>query len=235
MEFEDSLRKAGLTGNESKVYIELLQKGQLSANDIAKKIGMDRTLTYTVLNHLLEKGMISYTFKDGRKAFEAANPENLLNPVKETEVFIRDLIPKLQKIEKIIDTPYEINVYEGKDGLRDLLKLIMKHKQLLSFGATGRAYDAFYEVPALVKEIAKKGFKAKIITAPKFKFHEMTWVGWVETKYLDIKSEATTSIFGDYVSIHLAIQKPRIIVIKNKEIAESYRNHFQVLWASANS
>ena len=66
MEFEDKLREAGLTGNESKVYYELLKKGQLSANQLAKNIGMDRTLTYTVLNHLIEKGMVSYTIKSNK-------------------------------------------------------------------------------------------------------------------------------------------------------------------------
>ena len=37
------------------------------------------------------------------------------------------------------------------------------------------------------------------------------------------KRGAITSIFGDYVSIHLLIQKPLIILIKNKEISEKMK------------
>ena len=34
-------------------------------------------------------------------------------------------------------------------------------------------------------------------------------------------------------SIHLIKEKPHIVIIKNKEIAESYRNHFKILWKYA--
>ena len=52
-------------------------------------------------------------------------------------------------------------------------------------------------------------------------------------RYLDVESEATTSIFGDYVSIHLIKGKPLIILIKNKYIAKSFKNHFEYLWEKA--
>ena len=56
---------------------------------------------------------------------------------------------------------------------------------------------------------------------------------WIEYRYLDIKSEATTMIVADKVIIFLSIHKPIIIVIKNRDIAESYQNHFEVLWKVA--
>ena len=59
----EKLQQVGLTGNEAKVYLELVKKGESSANQVAKDIGMDRTLTYTVLNHLIEKGQVSYIIK----------------------------------------------------------------------------------------------------------------------------------------------------------------------------
>lgn len=234
--FEQSLQKAGLTGNESKIYTELLKAGPLSANELAKKIEMDRTLSYTVLNHLIKKGMVSYIIKSGKKFFEASDPSNLLNPLKEKEIFTKDLIEQLKKIEKIKETKSEINIYEGKEGLRTLMRIIIKHKHFCSFGATGRAYDYLYELSALSKELAtKKEFFAQIITSSPFKKHPFLKLKNIEAKYLNIKSEATTSIFGDYISIHLILPKPLIILIKNKEIAESYQNHFKILWKIAKS
>jgi len=232
-EFEDKLRKSGLTGNEAKVYFELLRKGSMSANDLSKKIGMDRTLTYTVLNHLIEKGLVNYVIKKNKKFFEAADPENLLNPIKEKEALVKDLIPQLKKIEKIKEAVQEINIYEGKEGLRTFMRELTKNKTFCSFGATGRAYDALYEVPRLAKELTRKGFHARIIANPKYRKHEMTKLKNIKFRYLDIKSEATTSIFGDKIAIHILTQKPLIILIKNKEIAESYQNHFEVLWSVA--
>lgn len=232
-EIYEKLRKSGLTGNESKIYYELLKRGSLSANKVSRKIGMDRTLTYTVLNHLIEKGLVSYVIKNNKKYFEASDPENLLNPVEAKKIFIQDLMPQLKSIEKIKDVIQEINVYEGKEALRSYFKIFKKYKKLCSFGATGRAYDALYESPRLVKELEKIGFQARIITSLKYSNHPMTKVKNMQIKFLDLKSEATTSIFTDMIVIHILTQKPIIIVIKNKEIAESYQNYFEILWSVA--
>jgi len=231
-EILEKLRKTGLTGNESKVYYELLKKGQLSANETAKNIGMDRTLTYTVLNHLIEKGMVSYVIQGNKKLFNASSPENLLNPIKEQEAYIQDLLPDLKSLEKSIGIVQEISVYEGKEGIRAFARVLMKHNCFDSFGATGRAYDLLIEAPRLAKEIEKSKTKIRLITHSKNKKHPMK-IKNCDVKYLDLKSEATTTIFGDYIAIHLIKEKPSIILIRNKYIAESYKNHFEVLWKAA--
>ena len=233
MEYEQALQKAGLTGNEAIVYLQLLKNGEQSANEIAKRISMDRTLAYTVINHLIEKGMANYIIKSNKKFFKASNPEHLLNPIKEKEAIVKDLIENLKSIKTEEKTEQEINIYEGKEAIRKMYMLIRNHKDMVSFGATGRAYDYLYEAPALAKEIMKNGLKGRIITSPKFKDHPMTKIRDLEIRYLDIDSEATTTIFGNYVLIHMSKHKPYGIFIRNKEIAETYRKYFEVLWKSA--
>ncbi len=230
---EEKLRKAGLTGNEAKVYLELLRKGALSANDLAKKIGMDRTLVYTVLNHLIEKGLANYIVKSNKKFFAPSAPNNLMNPVKRQEAFIQDLIPELKQIEKIQEIPQEINVYEGKEGLRVLVNLMLKTKEYCAFGSTGRAFYALYEIPRIAKQIMKSNIKVRIIGNSKLKETEPFAFKKFEYRFLDIESEATTNLFGDYVAIHLIKEKPLVIIIKNKLIAQTYQNHFEVLWKTA--
>src|SRR3989344_1334609 len=118
MELIEKLQASGLTGNEAKVYLELLKIGEASANQIAKNIGMDRTLSYTVLNHLIEKGQVNYVIKRGKKYFRGSDPVNLLNPLKKKQVLISDLISDLKRIRKIEEVKQEIDIYEGKEGLR---------------------------------------------------------------------------------------------------------------------
>ena len=232
-ELKQKLTQAGLTGNESKVYLELLKHNELSANELSKKISMDRTLTYTILNNLIEKGLGSYIIKQNKKFFKAEKPENLLNPIKKKEFFVKDLITNLNKIQKQTPISYEVKILEGKEGLRTLFNLIFKNKSFFSFGGTGRAYDQIYEMQAVLKTLNKKEFSGKMIIQEKYRGHEVTKQNIIKTKYSNVQSEATTTIFGDYVSIHLAKEKPLIILIKNKEIAESYYNHFQELWKIA--
>jgi|SRR3989344_3868398 len=233
MDIYEGLQEAGLTGNEAKAYLELLRKGELSANQIAKNISMDRTLAYTVLNHLIEKGQVNYSIKGSKKYFSISNPMNLLNSLKKKEILVSDLISELKKIKKTEEVRQEINIYEGKDGLRTFYRFFFKYKIFYAFGVTGGAYDILYDAPFLSRELIKKGVKAKIITHLKNKNHPITKLSGVESRYLDINSGATTTIFGDYVSIHIINDRPLIILIKNKEIANTYKNHFEVLWKIA--
>jgi hypothetical protein len=88
------------------------------------------------------------------------------------------------------------------------MNLILKHKHFLSFGGTGRVYEQLYEMQALVKILKKKDFSGKMIIQEKYKGHEVTKQKIIETRYSNTKSDETTTIFGEYVSIHLLTQKP---------------------------
>ncbi len=233
MDTLEKLELSGLTRNESKVYLELLKREEIGANQISKNLGMDRTLVYTVLNHLIEKGQANYIIRDGKKLFSNSNVDNLLSQTKSREMAIVELIASLKKLEKKESLDTKVEIYEGKEGLRSIMRLMMKYKDLCSFGATGRAYDYLYESEALAKEWIKSKGNVKLITNSKYKGHDMTKIKYIKTKYLDIESESTTSIFGDYIAIHISIEKPLIILIKNKYISQSYKNHFEVLWKSA--
>jgi|APSaa5957512576_1039674.scaffolds.fasta_scaffold00031_15 HTH-type transcriptional regulator, sugar sensing transcriptional regulator len=229
----ENLQKAGLPRNEAKVYLELLKQGELSANELSKKLGMDRTLTYGVINNLIEKGLINYIKRENKKIFRAEPPENLLNPLRKKRIFIKDLIKGLSKIKEKKDSDYEVKIYEGGDGFRTILRGIQKNKEYCSFGATGRAYDQIYEFAPIAKKLDKEGFTSRSIAHPKHKNHPMTKFKNQKFRYLDIESEATTIITGDYVSIHFLKNKPLLIMIKNKEIADTYRNYFNYLWKIA--
>ncbi len=230
---KENLTKAGLTGNESKLYLELLKNQELTANELSKKVSMDRTLAYSVLNHLIEKGLISYIIKQNKKFFKAEKPANLLNKLKEKEIFVKDLISELNKIQKEIIIPYEIKIFEGKEGLRNLMNLIIQQKEFFSFGGTGKAFDLLYEMGGILQKMNKNKFSGKIIFSERYKEHKLSESKLIQKRYLKLESEATTTIFGEYVSIHLAKEKPLVILIKNKEIVKSYRNHFEELWKNA--
>lgn len=235
MDTSQKLLEAGLTRNEAKIYLELLERGESSANQLAKNLSMDRTLTYTVLNHLMKKGQVRYIFKENKKKFSCSNPENLLNPIRAKELLVSELIRDLKKIEVKKQEEIEINVYEGKEGLRNFINLVLKEKEFFAFGSTGRAFYQLYEMPAIVKIMEKSKIKVKIIGDEKLRGKEVFGFKKFEYKYLNAESEATTSIFGDYISIHLIKIKPTIILIKNKDITNTYKNYFKMLWKVAKS
>lgn len=234
MNFQERLKYAGLTGNEAKLYLLLLEYGSQSANDLAKKASMDRTLSYTVLNNLLEKGLVSHLIKSKKKLFTASDPSSLLIPIQTKEMAVKELISELSSIQKKTDLSFDIQVFDGRESLRKVYSLFLEHKKILSFGATGKAYDYLYESPALTKELISSGLEGKIITSRKYKDHPMAKIKSISVRYFDFDSDATTTILGDYVIIHKIGEKPFVILIKNKSIAKTYSDVFNNLWNNAN-
>jgi septum site-determining protein MinD len=71
------LEEVGLTPNESKVYLSLIELGSSSATQIIQKAGLHRAVVYDLLERLIEKGLVGYVIKGRKKFFEATNPERL--------------------------------------------------------------------------------------------------------------------------------------------------------------
>jgi len=66
---QETLEKLGFTLNETKTYLNLLNLGSCLASDLAKKTGLHRRPVYDALNRLIEKGLVSYTIKTGKKYY----------------------------------------------------------------------------------------------------------------------------------------------------------------------
>lgn len=232
MKMQEQLKQIGLAGNEVKVYLELLKLKGISGNELARKVGLDRSVTYNVLNNLIEKGLVNYVIKEGKKFFSGANPENLLRPVKEKERLLKEIIPKLKKICKIELEKKKVEVYEGKEGLKNFHQDVLKNKEILLLNVTGRIYQVLeFSVSHLIKEYNKR--KVRIIAIEEAKKTPVVkGLEKAEFKFLPRKysNYATTFIYGNKVAIQVIIEKPFIVVIENKEIAKGYQKDFEFIW-----
>ncbi|MBL7147475.1 MAG: helix-turn-helix domain-containing protein [Nanoarchaeota archaeon] len=235
MEILQKLKESGVPENQAKVYLELFKKGSTSANELSKKVGLDRTLTYQILNNLIEKGLVNYIIKENKKFFETADPDNLLRPIKEKEKITDDLIKELRSIKILQENEQEVKIYEGKKGLMTFFNDIIHSKNICIFGATGRSYDVLkFEVPHIAKEAQKLGIKGRMIISKEYKGHPTTKLSNLKVGYLEeVKSPATTTIYEDKVGIHVLSDQPIIIIIKNKDVADGYRSYFNFLWKIA--
>ena len=71
------LTKIGLTEGEIKVYGALLELGETTRTELAKKSGISPSKIYDIVNRLMEKGIVSSVKKEGVLHFSAANPDRL--------------------------------------------------------------------------------------------------------------------------------------------------------------
>ena len=61
------LTKIGLTEGETKVYAALLDLGETTRTELAKKSGISPSKIYDVVNRLMEKGIVSSVKKQGHE------------------------------------------------------------------------------------------------------------------------------------------------------------------------
>ena len=74
---EQVLQEIGLTQNEIKVYLTLLELGESKTGEILKKSRLNSGRIYEILNSLQEKGLVSFILKSGVKYFRPADPKRV--------------------------------------------------------------------------------------------------------------------------------------------------------------
>lgn len=236
MDLQKLLQNLGLEEKEAKVYLALLQLDEATATIISEKTNLDRTLIYQLANKLIEKGLVSYIIKNNVRYFSAANPKKLLQDLKEKEEEVRKAMPELINLTKIKEEETKVEIYRGKEGLKTILKDILRTgENYLVFGEEGK----FQEILPIfshqfLKQIVRgkihehvlvrEDFKGKVLKTKNSKF-----------KYLsnDYLFPVMTVVYSDKVVNFIWKIPYYAILTKNKDVADSFRSQFNVLWKIA--
>jgi sugar-specific transcriptional regulator TrmB len=233
----DALRALGLTEIEEKVYLTLLEEGPSLAGHISRKSGIHRRMVYDAAERLIKKGLISYILKNNRRLFEAVDPERLLQLVQEQEAGIRQVLPQLKLAHSFSKEKQETTFFKGHAGVKSVFEdEIREGKELLILAASPAAramYTAYFHWFDVRR--AQKKIRVKMLTDTKHadKFRD---VPLADIRHLPgLGSELTsTNVYGDKVAImYWNKDKPFVVLIKQKEIADAYRAYFELLWKAA--
>lgn len=240
----ENLEKLGLSRNESKIYLALLDTGSSTADRISQKAGIHRRTIYDNIEKLLNKGLISFAIKGNKKYFEAADPQKLkdiINDKKQRiqsqEKTLEEILPELLVAQKYSKDKQEVNVYKGKEGIKTILWDILRTgKPNCVIGA--HASTEFKEMLALFhKERIKLRIKNRMIfrrddikRALRFSKLPYTEVRIMPTEY---GSPIAINIYGDKIGLLIrSVRNPLGVLIKNKDTADGFRAYFDVLWNS---
>lgn len=230
----NELKAAGLTENESKVYLALLDLGPSLAGIISRKTGLHRRTVYDTTEMLIQKGLIGYIMKNGRRTFSASDPKRILDIIKEKENLISPLITELQERFAKTKEKEETNFYKGKEGLKTVFESQLEEKEILILGASPKAYETLeFYFHWYDKTRKQKNIKARILASSR----ETKRIALAEIRYLseEFSNPTSVNIYGNKVAIILWAKQPYAIVIKSEEIAKGYRNYFELLWKIAKS
>ncbi len=250
MEMQE-LRKIGLSKGEIKVYEALLELGECTKTALAKKSGISPSNIYDVTNRLIEKGIISKVEKNSVAHFSPANPKHILDFLddKEKEIqkekdFVNQILPAL--LMKFNDAKEKVNVevFLNWNGMKtifeDFIYECKQDDQCYVFGASkgenDKQADIFFLKYSRIRE--KKGIITKIIFNEELRDRKDRIEFFQKSKYHHIKflqqlTPAEIMTYKNKSCIIILTKEPLVIRITSAEVADSFKQYFDVIWKNA--
>jgi len=226
------LKQAGLTNNEAKVYIALVDLGPALAGQISRRTGLHRRTIYDTTEMLIKKGLVGYILKNNRRLFQASNPNRILEIIEEKQEILMPLVQDLNQRYLSKKEKQETNFYKGKEGLKTIFEDQLDAKEILILGASPKAYEVlqFYFKWYDKKRKEKKIHSRIIASDKKIKKIPLSTIKYLPQKY---SNPVAVNIYNDKTAIILWASEPIAILIKNKEISEGYKKYFELMWKIA--
>lgn len=235
----NNLIEAGLTINQAEVYLEVLKYPGQSGGEVAKRLSIDRSFAYNILNALVDKGVISHIVKGKVRLFYSTDPHNLLRDIEERRSKVNKIVKELETIKEQSKSENFVTVYEGKAGLKAYINELLNAKSFITLGGGGKLkiLDVLkYESPHYFKKFKDKNLTGRLITSIQNKkvmgkmYKELG--GKIKT-FDNLKSDVSFTISKDKIAIYSAEEKPFVIMIESKNISEALKNYFEKLWKYA--
>jgi len=131
---QEYLCQIGFTGNESKVYMELLRIGSHPVTLLAKSLVMNRTSVWSILKSLEQKGVVSSYASRKIKYFVANDPNFLIGYLdRKCRVFdyyrekLMSVIPQFRGVsDNFVFHKPVVSFFDGLEGVKHVLYDFLK-------------------------------------------------------------------------------------------------------------
>ena len=242
---EKALKNLGLNEKEVRIYLSCLELGPTSVLKIAKKAELKRPTVYTVLETLIDKGLISKVPHKNSFHFAAEPPDKLLSMVYEHERSVQSILPSLKAIDNRSAIKPRVRFYEGREGLLHIyLNEIFQAGEIYFFASIKNwmsvlgkdLMDKFSAASKVkktkIKELLNHDDRDTIyIKRYLSKLHQIRFL----PKDFENKFLFDCAIFKNKIAIVSLKKELFIIVIESEEVADSFRALFDLAWLGAKS
>ena len=242
MDLQSSIQNLGFSEKEARVYLALLQTGQATAYQVAKRSGLKTPTTYVILDELLEKGAVRKILTQKATHYAATDPVELFVTARSRIEQAQTALPSLQAMAQNDNKVVQASYYEGVSGIKDMYKKLldeMPGKTFVAFFAHGKdTSKALWEYwSTLNKQMVERKIKVRAITT-----EDKTTQPWlsntkVPKEFMEIKG-LPESIYSSNISIEIYNNRTQIIshryeqaiMIDNPDIANVLRQIFEIVW-----
>jgi len=248
MEFK-GLSKFGMTKTEAIVFLGLLKLKESKIGGIITKTELHRGTVYNALQSLLKKGFIVFHKEKKERYYSIKNLKQFTEIIFGKEENIKEEKEILKKLKNIFlqenlvrgEKP-DIKVIVGKKGFNTFFSELYDwaHKNKKEYFFFGKGNEMiehlgleYYRRTQERKKLLK--IKTRAILNIESKKKPVAKYVHANVKYTIFRHPSPTStwIYGDNVAIVIWDAEPILIThISSKEVADSYKSFFEVLWNS---
>jgi len=247
--YEQHLQAAGLSKDQALLYETLVSEGPLPASILSHKARLPRTLTYAILDQLESLGLVEKRKEKGSvTTFSPAHPFKLqelsrkrLQEAQEASTAIDGALAAIiSQFNTSIGQP-GIRILQGTDGLRELYADVLRERQsiLLIRSPNDNNFPGAKDV--LKSHIAKQaavGISVRAITRVRPGTREEMLAVDKKRRVTrrtipNFKPPAQVLIYGNKVAITSYNEQIITTIIENKDIVETFRLIFEVMWNAA--
>lgn len=235
MEIIEVLENLGLREGEIKVFLDLLKYGNSPVSKIKERTQLHRTTIYDFLESLINKGIVSYIKISGVKFYSAKEPEILFNLIEEKSNMLKSVFDELKNIKNNNEESFSVEVFKGKEGFKYWLNdMVKEQKDVYGFGIDEKIFSSKfkYEVAQYFQKRKNLEYKERLLTKenPDFLYKDMnTTYRYLPEKYFN---PTPTVVYSNKVVI-IIWEPMHLIIIKNSNLADSYKKNFEMLWTIA--
>lgn len=234
-------KQIGFSDNEINVYLTMLRLGSSPVSAIAEASGIYRPYCYDTIKRLLEKGLVGFVSRQGRKYYLAADPVKLVEYEELKLEALKATLPSLRELTKRPKEETRIELYKGKEVVkiiqRDVLKtLIDTREENLVIGVDERRFMKADPVAMhqYFNQLKKHGLNEKVLVREGDNYlpghSETTQYRFIPKEFF---SPTATFIYGNKVAIIIFGEPLHAVLLESRILSESYKKQFYLIWKTA--
>lgn len=242
----NTLKSFGLEERVAKLYLSLLDLGQASVLQLAKKSGVERTVIYYLLKELRRYGLVKELYdKNNRLLLVPAPPERLLSIEEERAKEVKSLIPELKALHRDQTEKPKVQLFEGLEGIDTLYDDVLstlkgvdpKHREMLTYSALDLITALPIRNQAAFREArGKHGIHIRVIAEDSDLAREFKSRDKQELRESRLLPEGVPTfraafvVYANKVAMYNLKGDISVLVIENKDLADLQRTVFELAW-----
>lgn len=247
----NTLEKLGLKDDEIKTFIFLLENGEQTAGNLAKKSGLSRPSLYGFLKKLKEIGLVAESQKNGIKTFHSNSQEQIQTILDER---IKDLENGKSDIERIftnlnmgtLTTIPKFQIFEGQKEIRGILRDILLHRNIETISCmpiksaievAGEDFFRELNIGRIKRNIYVRALwpHSQSVSLEKHPYmgNGKEFLREIRMTPPDIEYEMGYWVYGSK-ALFLSSKKERVgFIIESPELVQLLKTQFEFIWASS--